>query len=72
MPSSKSAKTEEEDTMVAPTMDALSWLRKQLDDAEPDLQRSMVKTFAESLMNCKVGRQGRKRQSSDTDGGKQR
>src|SRR5256884_8295224 len=38
--------------MAAPTMDALSWLRKQLDDAEPDLLRSMVKTFAESLMNA--------------------
>jgi transposase-like protein len=35
-------------------MDALSWLRKQLDDAEPDLLRSMVKTFAESLMNAEV------------------
>ena len=40
--------------MAAPTMDALSWLRKQLDDAEPDLARSMVKTFAESLMNAEV------------------
>jgi putative transposase len=40
--------------MAAPTMDALSWLRKQLDDAEPDLLRSMVKTFAESLMNAEV------------------
>src|SRR2546429_1794873 len=40
--------------MAAPTMDALSWLRKQLDDAEPDLLRSMVKTFAESLMNADV------------------
>lgn len=40
--------------MVAPTMDALGWLRKQLDEAEPDLLRSMVKTFAESLMNAEV------------------
>jgi putative transposase len=40
--------------MAAPTMDALSWLRKQLDDAEPDLLRSMVKTFAETLMNAEV------------------
>ena len=40
--------------MAAPTMDGLSWLRKQLDDADPDLLRSMVKTFAESLMNAEV------------------
>jgi len=32
----------------------LSWLRKYLDDAEPDLLRSMVKTLAESLMNAEV------------------
>ena len=40
--------------MVAPTMEPLTWLRKQLDDADPDLLRSMVRTFAETLMNAEV------------------
>jgi putative transposase len=40
--------------MAAPTMDALAWLRRQLEDADPDLLRSMVSTFAETLMNAEV------------------
>jgi putative transposase len=31
-------------------MDLLAWLRKQLAEAEPDLLREMVRSFAESLM----------------------
>jgi hypothetical protein len=54
VPSSKSAETQEEQhTMVAPH-NALGWVRKGLDDAAPDLLSSMVKTFAESLMNADV------------------
>src|SRR5438105_5595068 len=33
-------------------MDAAGWLRKQLEDAHPDLLRSMVKEFAEALMGA--------------------
>jgi transposase-like protein len=32
-------------------MDAASWLRKQLEDAHPDLLRAMVKEMAEALMS---------------------
>ena len=32
---------------VTNTMDALTWLRKHLEDADPDLLRSMVKAFAD-------------------------
>ncbi|MCA1830436.1 MAG: IS256 family transposase [Actinobacteria bacterium] len=35
-------------------MDALGWLRKQLEEAEPDLLREMVSTFAHSLMNAEA------------------
>ena len=38
--------------MVANTMDAASWLRKQLEDADPDLLRAMVKEMAEALMSA--------------------
>jgi len=31
-------------------MDAVAWLRKHLDEADPDLLRSMVKAFADQLM----------------------
>ena len=37
-------------------MDLLGWLRKQLAEAEPDLLREMVRTFAESAH----GRRGRR------------
>jgi len=35
---------------VPNTMDAVAWLRKHLDEADPDLLRSMVKAFADQLM----------------------
>jgi putative transposase len=38
--------------VVANTMDATSWLRKQLEDADPDLLRAMVKEMAEALMSA--------------------
>ena len=38
--------------MVEHTMDVSSWLRKQLEDASPDLLRVMVKDFAEALMSA--------------------
>ena len=37
--------------MVEHTMDMSSWLRKQLEEASPDLLRAMVKDFAEALMS---------------------
>lgn len=40
--------------MVAPSMDALGWLRKQLEEAEPDLLREMVSTFAHALMSAEA------------------
>jgi len=39
---------------VPSTMDALAWLRKHLDDADPDLLRSMVKAFADQLMSAEA------------------
>jgi len=33
-------------------MDVASWLRKELEDAHPDLLRAMVKEFAEALMSA--------------------
>jgi putative transposase len=38
--------------VVANTMDATSWLRKQREDADPDLLRAMVKEMAEALMSA--------------------
>ena len=38
--------------MVANTMDAVGWLRKQLEEAHPDLLRAMVKEMAEALMSA--------------------
>ena len=38
--------------MVEPTMDVNVWLRKQLEEASPDLLRVMVQDFAEALMGA--------------------
>ena len=38
--------------MVEHTMDAAAWLRKQLEEAHPDLLRAMVKEMAEALMSA--------------------
>ena len=40
--------------MVDNTMDALDWLRKQLDGDENDLLREMVREFAQRLMAAEV------------------
>jgi len=40
--------------VVPDTMDALSWLRKQLESADVDLLREMVKVFCERLMGAEV------------------
>lgn len=40
--------------MVTNNMDALAWLRKQLDDDSNDLLREMVQAFAEQLMAAEV------------------
>lgn len=40
--------------MAKDNMDLLAWLRKQLEEAEPDLLREMVKTFAETLMGAEA------------------
>jgi putative transposase len=40
--------------VVEHTMDVTSWLRKQLEEASPDLLRAMVKDFAEALMGAEV------------------
>lgn len=37
--------------MVELRMDPLSWLRKQLESADVDLLREMVRSFAETLMS---------------------
>jgi putative transposase len=38
--------------VVEQTMDVSGWLRKQLEEASPDLLRAMVKDFAEALMGA--------------------
>jgi putative transposase len=38
--------------VVEHTMDVTDWLRKQLEDAHPDLLRAMVKEMAEALMSA--------------------
>ena len=38
--------------MVEHTMDVTGWLRKQLEEASPDLLRAMVKEMAEALMSA--------------------
>jgi Transposase and inactivated derivatives len=40
--------------MVAPTMDPLPWLRKQLEEADTDLLRGMVEMFVSTLMGAEV------------------
>jgi putative transposase len=35
-------------------MDVQGWLRKQLEEASPDLLRAMVKNFAEALMGAEA------------------
>jgi putative transposase len=40
--------------VVPDTMEPLAWLRKHLEEAEPDLLRAMVKTFAETLMSAEA------------------
>jgi putative transposase len=40
--------------VVEPTMDLQSWLRKQLEQASPDLLRAMVQDFAEALMGAET------------------
>ncbi len=40
--------------MIANNMDALAWLRKQLDGGEGDLLREMVREFAQRLMAAEV------------------
>ena len=40
--------------MANPNMDPLSWLRNQLESADPDLLREMVTTFANQLMSAEV------------------
>ena len=39
-------------TVVTNTMDAAGWLRKQLEQASPDLLCEMVQSFAEALMGA--------------------
>ncbi|MGH9194144.1 MAG: IS256 family transposase [Acidimicrobiia bacterium] len=40
--------------MVDNTMDPLEWLRKHLEEGDPDLLREMVKSFSEILMSAEV------------------
>jgi transposase-like protein len=40
--------------VVEPTMDLQEWLRKQLEQASPDLLRAMVQEFAEALMSAEA------------------
>ena len=40
--------------MVDPSMDEHSWLRKQLEEVDPDLLRGMVSSFIEVLMSAEV------------------
>ena len=40
--------------MVETTMDINGWLRKQLEQASPDLLREMVREFAEALMSAEA------------------
>ena len=40
--------------MVDSRMDPLAWLRKQLEEADADLLREMVRTFAENLMSAEA------------------
>ncbi len=40
--------------MVTPSMDMLSWLRKQLEEADVDLLREMVQVFVQGLMGAEA------------------
>ncbi len=40
--------------MAKPTMDPLAFLRKTLEEGDPDLLREMVRTFAETLMSAEA------------------
>ena len=40
--------------MVPDTMEPMAWLRKHLDEADPDLLRAMVKAFADALMGAEA------------------
>ena len=40
--------------MVTPSMDVLSWFRKQVDEADGDVLRQMVQAFAEALMQAET------------------
>ena len=40
--------------MVETTMELSGWLRKQLEEANPDLLRAMVQDFAEALMGAEA------------------
>jgi hypothetical protein len=44
----------EETTVVEQRIDALSWLRKRLEEEHPDLLREMVESFAEQLMSAEA------------------
>ncbi len=41
--------------MVESTTNLSGWLRKQLEEASPDLLRAMVEDFADALMGAEVG-----------------
>jgi putative transposase len=41
-------------TVVETTMELSSWLRKQLEQASPELLRAMVRDFAEALMGAEA------------------
>ena len=40
--------------MIDKSMDALVWLRKQLETGDNDLLREMVRSFAEGLMGAEL------------------
>ena len=40
--------------MVEHTLDVSGWLRKQFEEASPDLVRAMVRDFAEALMGAEA------------------
>ena len=40
--------------MATISMDALTWFRKQLEQADSDLLREMIAAFSEALMNAEV------------------
>jgi hypothetical protein len=40
--------------MVKKSMDVVAWLRKHLEEADPDLLRAMVSAFVDALMGAEV------------------